>query len=59
MASKVAMNGLGRIGRATLKLALDQPLLELVAVNEIGSLRSWCTSACESWSATSHDPAGR
>jgi glyceraldehyde 3-phosphate dehydrogenase (phosphorylating) len=38
MANKVAINGLGRIGRAALKLALDQPQLELVAVNEIGSL---------------------
>jgi glyceraldehyde 3-phosphate dehydrogenase (phosphorylating) len=38
MANKVAINGLGRIGRAALKLALDQPELELVAVNEIGSL---------------------
>jgi glyceraldehyde 3-phosphate dehydrogenase len=38
MASKVAINGLGRIGRAALKLALEQPQLELVAVNEIGSL---------------------
>ena len=38
MASRVAINGLGRIGRAALKLALDEPQLELVAVNEIGSL---------------------
>jgi glyceraldehyde 3-phosphate dehydrogenase len=38
MPSKVAINGLGRIGRAALKLALEQPELELVAVNEIGSL---------------------
>jgi glyceraldehyde 3-phosphate dehydrogenase len=38
MAGKVAINGLGRIGRAALKLALEQPQLELVAVNEIGSL---------------------
>ena len=38
MTSKVAINGLGRIGRAALKLVLDQPQLELVAVNEIGSL---------------------
>jgi glyceraldehyde 3-phosphate dehydrogenase len=38
MASKVAINGLGRIGRAALKLALEQPQLELVAVNELGSL---------------------
>jgi glyceraldehyde 3-phosphate dehydrogenase len=40
MASKVAINGLGRIGRAALKLALEQPPLELVAVNEIGSLEN-------------------
>ena len=38
MAGKVAINGLGRIGRAALKLTLDHPQLELVAVNEIGSL---------------------
>jgi glyceraldehyde 3-phosphate dehydrogenase len=38
MAGKVAINGLGRIGRAALKLALEQPQLEVVAVNEIGSL---------------------
>jgi glyceraldehyde 3-phosphate dehydrogenase len=38
MASRVAINGLGRIGRAALKLALEQPQLELVAVNEVGSL---------------------
>jgi glyceraldehyde 3-phosphate dehydrogenase len=40
MPNKVAINGLGRIGRAALKLALDQPELELVAVNEIGSLEN-------------------
>jgi glyceraldehyde 3-phosphate dehydrogenase len=38
LAGKVAINGLGRIGRAALKLAVEQPDLELVAVNEIGSL---------------------
>jgi len=38
MASKVAINGLGRIGRAALKLAVEQPELDVVAVNEIGSL---------------------
>ena len=32
---KVAINGLGRIGRAALKIILDTPELELVAVNEI------------------------
>jgi glyceraldehyde 3-phosphate dehydrogenase len=36
--NKVAINGLGRIGRAALKLAVEQPELEVVAVNEIGSL---------------------
>jgi glyceraldehyde 3-phosphate dehydrogenase len=40
MPNKVAINGLGRIGRAALKLALEQPELELVAVNEIGSLEN-------------------
>jgi glyceraldehyde 3-phosphate dehydrogenase len=32
---KVAINGLGRIGRATLKIVLDNPELELVAVNDL------------------------
>jgi glyceraldehyde 3-phosphate dehydrogenase len=40
MANKVAINGLGRIGRAALKLALEQPQLDVVAVNEIGSLEN-------------------
>jgi glyceraldehyde 3-phosphate dehydrogenase len=38
MPGKVAINGLGRIGRAALKLVLEQPELDLVAVNKIGSL---------------------
>jgi glyceraldehyde 3-phosphate dehydrogenase len=33
--AKVAINGLGRIGRATLKIILDTPELELVAANDI------------------------
>lgn len=37
MAAKVAINGLGRIGRATLKVVLDTPELELVAVNDLVS----------------------
>jgi glyceraldehyde 3-phosphate dehydrogenase len=37
---KVAINGLGRIGRAALKLALEQPQLDVVAVNEIASLEN-------------------
>jgi len=35
--TRVAINGMGRIGRAALKLIVDQPELELVAVNDIGS----------------------
>lgn len=33
--AKIAINGLGRIGRAALKVILDSPDLELVAVNDI------------------------
>ncbi len=40
MAVNVAINGLGRIGRAALKLILDTPELDLVAVNDIGSLET-------------------
>jgi len=35
MSTKVAINGLGRIGRAILKLVTDEPSLELVAVNDL------------------------
>lgn len=35
---KVAINGMGRIGRASLKLILDNPDLELVAVNDIAPI---------------------
>ncbi len=33
--TKVAINGLGRIGRAALKIILDTPELDLVAVNDL------------------------
>jgi len=33
--TKVAINGLGRIGRATLKIIMETPELELVAVNDM------------------------
>ena len=33
--AKVAINGLGRIGRAALKIALNTPELDLVAVNDL------------------------
>jgi glyceraldehyde 3-phosphate dehydrogenase len=35
MGTKVAINGLGRIGRSILKLVMDEPSLELVAVNDL------------------------
>ena len=38
--TKVAINGFGRIGRAFLKVAWDRPELEIVAVNDLGSLES-------------------
>jgi glyceraldehyde 3-phosphate dehydrogenase len=38
MRTKVAINGLGRIGRAMLKLVTDEPSFELVAVNDLASV---------------------
>jgi len=35
LSTKVAINGLGRIGRALLKLVFDEPSFELVAVNDL------------------------
>lgn len=35
---KIAINGMGRIGRASLKIILEHPELELVAVNDIAPL---------------------
>ena len=35
MSIKVAVNGLGRIGRSILKLVVDQPAFDLVAVNDL------------------------
>jgi glyceraldehyde 3-phosphate dehydrogenase len=35
--TRVAINGLGRIGRATLKIVTDTPGLELVAVNDLAT----------------------
>src|SRR5665648_295676 len=36
--TKVAINGMGRIGRAALKIVMDRPDLELVAVNDLMDL---------------------
>jgi glyceraldehyde 3-phosphate dehydrogenase len=38
--TRVAINGLGRIGRATLKILMETPEFELVAVNDIGALEN-------------------
>jgi glyceraldehyde 3-phosphate dehydrogenase len=37
---RVAINGLGRIGRALLKLVLDEPSIELVAVNDLADVEN-------------------
>lgn len=37
---KIAINGMGRIGRAALKIILDTPGLELVAVNDIVNIEN-------------------
>ncbi len=37
---RVAINGFGRIGRAFLKVAWERPELEIVAVNDLGSIES-------------------
>lgn len=37
---KVAINGFGRIGRATFKIAFEREELEVVAVNDLGSIDS-------------------
>ena len=38
--TNVAINGLGRIGRATLKIVMETPELNLVAANDIGTAES-------------------
>ena len=38
--AKIAINGLGRIGRAALKVILDTPGFDLVAVNDIGAVEN-------------------
>ncbi|MEK7504868.1 MAG: glyceraldehyde 3-phosphate dehydrogenase NAD-binding domain-containing protein [Patescibacteria group bacterium] len=40
MKTKVAINGLGRIGRAFLKIAIKREELEVVAVNDLGDLEN-------------------
>ena len=38
--TNVAINGLGRIGRATLEIALETPGLNVVAANNVGTIDS-------------------
>ncbi len=38
--TRVAINGFGRIGRAFLKVAWERPEIEIVAVNDLGSIES-------------------
>ena len=39
---KLGLNGLGRIGRHIFKLCIDDPLIELVGINEINpDLNNW------------------
>lgn len=40
MSTKVAINGLRRIGRAILKLVIERPELELVAVNDLAEIEN-------------------
>lgn len=36
--TRIAINGFGRIGRHALKIALEKPELEVVAINDLGSI---------------------
>lgn len=40
MATKVAINGFGRIGRAAFKIALSNPNIDLVAINDLGDVEN-------------------
>ena len=38
---RVAINGFGRIGRAFLKVARDRKEIEIVAINDLGSVENF------------------
>ena len=40
MSTRIAINGLGRIGRAILKLVIDEPALEVVAINDLADIEN-------------------
>jgi glyceraldehyde 3-phosphate dehydrogenase len=37
---KLAINGFGRIGRAAFKIALEEPTIEVVAINDLGDIEN-------------------
>ena len=37
---RIAINGIGRIGRLVFKLSLKNPNLEIVAINDLGSIEN-------------------
>ena len=37
---RIAINGMGRIGRTSLKIIFDTPNLEVIAVNDIASIEN-------------------
>jgi glyceraldehyde 3-phosphate dehydrogenase len=40
MSNRIAINGFGRIGRAILKLVIDEPALEVVAINDLADIEN-------------------
>jgi len=40
MKTKIAINGFGRIGRPSFKIALENPEIEVVAINDLGDLEN-------------------
>ena len=40
MATKVAINGFGRIGRLVFRAAVNDPELEVVAINDLGDINT-------------------
>jgi glyceraldehyde-3-phosphate dehydrogenase/erythrose-4-phosphate dehydrogenase len=40
VSTRIAINGLGRIGRAILKLVIDEPAFELVAIDDLADVEN-------------------
>ena len=40
MSVRVAINGFGRIGRALMRASVHEPDVDIVAINDLGSLES-------------------